>query len=278
MIAEKTLTHEFLIKLEQQEAACFSEHFQRVPHKLAEWLGIRLINNNGYKALMAAGINVLAFNRVIGLGLENPVREKEVDDIIAFYKDAGINRFFVQPGPQAQLPFLPEMLREKGFRHHNNWVKLFRRIDSPMAESGALQIRQIGVEQADIFANVIIRSFEWPDELQQIIALPVGRPGWQHYLAYDEEKPVACAALYINGDYASLAFAATLPEYRKMGAQSALIARRFNDAAQLGCRWMITETAEETPERPVTSYRNMRRLGFEVAYNRPNYLFEVNPG
>jgi hypothetical protein len=36
---------------------------------------------------------------------------------------------------------------------------------------------------------------------------------------------------------------------------------------------MIAETAEEKPDKPVASYRNMRRMGFEIAYLRPNYIY-----
>jgi hypothetical protein len=33
------------------------------------------------------------------------------------------------------------------------------------------------------------------------------------------------------------------------------------------------ETAEDTVQRDAPSFRNMQRLGFEVAYARPNYLW-----
>lgn len=45
------------------------------------------------------------------------------------------------------------------------------------------------------------------------------------------------------------------------------------DAARLGCKWVSAETAEETPERDVSSFRNVIRLGFSVAYRRPNCLW-----
>ena len=85
---------------------------------------------------------------------------------------------------------------------------------------------------------------------------------------------MAGGALYLHGEYATLTFAATLPAFRGQGAQAALIARRFQEAAMAGCRWMLTETAEDTPSRPAPSFRNMRRYGFNIAYPRPNYLLQ----
>ena len=37
--------------------------------------------------------------------------------------------------------------------------------------------------------------------------------------------------------------------------------------------WVSAETAEDTITRDAPSFRNLRRLGFEVAYRRPNYIW-----
>jgi hypothetical protein len=52
-----------------------------------------------------------------------------------------------------------------------------------------------------------------------------------------------------------------------------MLAARVREAAEQGCEVVTCETAEETTERPNPSFRNMRRMGFEVAYFRPNYLW-----
>ncbi len=278
MIAQQSISREFMIRLEQQETASWRDYYRDVPAQVAEWLGVSLLDAGFASAGAVAGIDVLAFNRAIGLGMEQPATESQVDGIIAFFRDAGARRFFVQLSPHAQPRNLPEILQAKGFQYYNNWVKLFRRIEPLPAAETRLPISRIGAEQADIFAEIIVNAFAWPEALKPLIALPVGRPGWKHYLACEAEKPVACAALFIQDEYAALAFAATLPEYRGRGAQSGLIARRFRDAAAAGCRWMIAETAEETPGRPVASYRNMLRHGFEIAYRRANYILVSGEG
>lgn len=71
-----------------------------------------------------------------------------------------------------------------------------------------------------------------------------------------------------------MAIAATLPEFRGRGAQSVLLARRMEAARQLGCRYAVVETAAEQPGKVVQSYRNVQRLGFQLAYLRPNYLYQ----
>ena len=64
--------------------------------------------------------------------------------------------------------------------------------------------------------------------------------------------------------------------YKAGSAQSTsecgLMARRIRDARELGCKMPVVETAEDTPQKGAPSFRNMLRLGFQVAYVRPNFI------
>lgn len=270
-----TLSPELISRLELQEAYYWSDYFRAANPEISTQCGIQLHTIDNAHLNIAAGLDVLAFNRVIGLGMEKPASSEDIDQIIATYSEAGTSRFFIQLSPFAKPAHLPDLLERKGFQYYNNWVKLYRELSPLPEKSTSLRIEVISTDKADIFADIIIKSFEWPAVLKPVIAATVGRNGWQHYLAYDGDTPVACAASFIDDIYASLAFAATLPAYRGLGAQSALITRRFNDCAALGCRWMIVETAEDLPDRPVASYRNMIRFGFREVYRRRNYLFTL---
>ena len=101
-----------------------------------------------------------------------------------------------------------------------------------------------------------------------LFAQTIGKPGWRHYLAAINNKSAAIAALYSGSKIASLALAGTIPEFRGAGAQTALIQRRLNDALELGCEMAVVETAEDTPERPSISFKNLIKCGFEIAYER----------
>jgi hypothetical protein len=111
-----------------------------------------------------------------------------------------------------------------------------------------------------------------PVDLKPMLAGTVGRPGWHQYIAFDDDLPAAVAALYVRNEVGWLGVAATLAEYRRRGAQGALMARRICDGGKLGCEWLITETGQERPDKPNPSFHNMLRTGFKVAYDRPNYM------
>jgi hypothetical protein len=221
--------------------------------------------------------DILSMNRVIGLGMRQSVKPEYVDDIIRFFTLAGTKRFFIQLSPYVKQDDLRDILRDKGFRHHNNWVKLWRKADSPIPEvETELRAARIGTEEALTYGQIIFDSFDWEDErLIHWLASTVGLSGYRHYLAFDKDTPVAAAALHISGTYASLAIAGTLSEYRGQGAQGLLLKTRITDAINAGCQYIFSETAEEMPERSVASYRNMRRFGLEEAYLRENWIYSI---
>ena len=142
----------------------------------------------------------------------------------------------------------------------------------PVPRATPLRLEQIGAAHAGVFAAITCAAFRMPDALQPWIASAIGRPGWHHYLALDAGAPVATAAMHVRGDTAWLGIAGTHPLHRRRGAQGALMARRIEDGIALGCTWFVTETSEDTPERPNSSFHNMVRSGFLLAYQRPNYM------
>lgn len=222
-------------------------------------------------------IDILAMNRVIGLGISRPITSKDIDRIIHFYKRAGSRRFFIQLCPFQVQDKLSGLLASKGFYHYNNWAKLIRPVDIQLPEvQTALQIVEIGKEKADLFSQLVLFSFGWEgSQLARSIAARVGLPGFYHYLIKKENRAIGAGALFVENKIATMAFAATLPEYRGMGAQRLLLKTRIEKVRELGCNYIISETAEDLPGRPVTSYRNMLRMGFEQAYLRENWLYEI---
>jgi GNAT superfamily N-acetyltransferase len=221
------------------------------------------------------GIDILAFNRVVGIGLERPVREADLDAIISFFQEAGASRFFVQVAPFAQPAGLTDLLATKGFRHHNNWAKLSRPLAVPPAPPAAspLTVREVEKWEGTEYGKLIVEAFDWPDDLVDLFASSVGQPGYSHFFALLQGKPIAAAALHVAGEIGSMAMAGTLPAYRGLGAQKQLLHRRLEVSRQRGCTYSVSETGEDLPEKPNLSYRNMLTLGFKQEYLRKNYLY-----
>jgi GNAT superfamily N-acetyltransferase len=267
------LSNDTLRNLDLAEAAAWGDMYRYTPHDVATACGVGIEEYGSAVAGSVSGVDVLAFNRVVALGLAEPASEEGVDRVIDFYATAGVSRFFVQLHPDAQPAELPQWLEARGLTHYNNWVKLHRGTQPVDDAATDLKVRQIDEDAAATFAKIVKDSFEWPDPVESLVACLVGRPNWLHYIAYDGNAPAATAALFVHRECGWLDFAATLPGYRGRGGQNALIARRIHDAAERGVKHLIVETAEAKPERPSPSYRNIVRFGFETAYVRPNFLW-----
>jgi GNAT superfamily N-acetyltransferase len=262
-------------ELELSEARAWSDLYRFASPAAIDACGLDVQSFGSADAVVAVGIDVLAFNRVIGFGAAEPADESAVDKVVEWFRSAGAGRFFLQLSPGAEPAQTAGWLESRGFRHHNNWVKLYRPVADPPWSRSDLRVEQIGPARASAFGAIAASCFGWPAFVGPWVACLVGKPHWRHYLAFDGDEPVATAAMRVVGNCGWVDFAATLPEYRGRGAQGALLERRVRDAAGLGLTHLVVETAEPTPDRPSPSYRNTLRSGFRVAYNRPNYLFEA---
>lgn len=224
--------------------------------------------------------DILAMNRVIGLGIQSVVTYREIELIIDFYKKAGADRFFIQVAPHTVQNDLPDLLNNAGFKLHNHWAKLAKKLDKTITSNPcSFRIERVydNTQQKNDYGQILFESFGWEDpRLKTWLCKTIGQIGYRHYLAYRGDLPVAAAALHVMGKYASLAFAGTLPAFRGLGAQRALIELRLREASEAGCEYVFTETASPSPENPAQSYKNMISLGFEEMYQRENWIYKLD--
>jgi GNAT superfamily N-acetyltransferase len=159
----------------------------------------------------------------------------------------------------------------------DNWSKVFRPAGNVVERSTEVRVAPVTTGDAPVVAGITCASFGMPPFVGPWIAALVGRPGWHFHVASVDGEPVASAALFVKDDTGWLGVAGTLPSARRRGAQGALMAARLQHGAALGCRWFVTETGQDRPERPNPSFHNMLRAGFQVAYPRRNYLPGATP-
>jgi GNAT superfamily N-acetyltransferase len=268
-----TSTKDLTSTLELSEMAAWRDFYNAGSAQSASECGLIAADVGGAVATAAGRADVLVLNRVIGIGLKEPATSEQLEELVKLYAQAGAPRFFLQMSPAASPAEFKRLLLDSGFSHYNNWVKLYRDTSPPPQVATDLTVRQIGGADAESFGRIVAEYFDWPDATRRWVAEAVGRPGWRHYLAFDGATPVATGALFASGGEAWVDFAATLPDYRGRGAQAALMAQRIRVAREMGCRLLVVETAEDTPQKGAPSFRNMLRFGFQVAYVRPNFIF-----
>jgi len=260
-------------QLEKVEIAAWADFYSSADRVVAEKEKI-FVDQIGNTSLTSIGTSdVLALNRVIGFGHDDPDPESTIKQILDFYRTSGAPRLFIQLSPFAPKSIIG-VLEAHGFAYRNNWIKLYCSTENIPKAKTDLDIRVVDSSAGDDFSRVITEAFGWPSGGSLLLSSFVGREGWKHYIAYDGDTAAGTAAMYIDDAYAWVDFAATVADYRGRGVQSSLMARRISDAAAMGVKHLVVETAEQTAEKEAPSYRNMIRLGFEIAYTRPNYFLE----
>jgi GNAT superfamily N-acetyltransferase len=209
-------------------------------------------------------------NRIVGLGLGQPATEADLDRAVAAI-EPGVT-FYVAVAPDAQPPALSDWLRARGFEPGWGWMAFHRGVTDPPPVETTLRIVPVAAaEQAALFGRIVRAGFGLPPAVEPALARAVNA-GWRCFLALDGDEPAAAAGLYAAEGVAYLGFAATLPEHRGKGAQSALLATRIRHAAGLGCDLVVTETGERRDDRPSSSYRNILRAGFTEQAVTANWL------
>ena len=99
--------------------------------------------------------------------------------------------------------------------------------------------------------------------LQQLFEDVSDLPGFVTYVARRGGVVAGGASLRLSNGIAQLAGAATLPEHRRQGVQSALLNERLVCAAREGC-----DVAVVTTEPGSKSQQNVQKIGFELLYSR----------
>ena len=187
----------------------------------------------------------------------------DVRRLIDVFAGHRVQRFFVWLSPGPDMDKARGLLDQAGFSrvHWTGYPTMCREGHSPAHFKTDLEIRQVGPD--DIAAShETLGETLWPEYVTS-----AGKDGFFHYMAFDDRRPVAIAALCIFEDIGYLMAAATAEADRKRGAQQALIARRVAQAEQLGCAVLVSETLHMLEH----SYRNLQRAGFAEAYEKEVY-------
>jgi GNAT superfamily N-acetyltransferase len=262
--------HALARRLERAEASAnarFVEARARfVPASGAQWIEVA-----GAYA-MFDGVNSPC-TQTFGLGLFQMPTNADMDTLELFFRERKAPVLH-EVSPLAD-PALLAMLSDRGYRPFELTTVMYLPLGERMAErmpnisdgGVPLQVRVAGAHERDLWSRTSAEGWRETPEIAAMMLeftrVSAATEGNVRFLAEWQGQPIASGALAIHERVAILAGASTIPEWRRRGAQLALLESRFQYAAQVGCD---LATIGALPGS--TSQHNAERQGFRIAYTR----------
>jgi len=218
------------------------------------------------------------WNKALGFGVTEPVTLELVREVLDFYRANGSTQACLQVAPAALPDDWADICTELGLANRNAWVKLVREPSPAPPASTDLRVGPVTEEWAREWAEVLCTAFGMPlGHLVVMVASVVHTAGFHPLAAWDGDRVVAGANLYLTGDRASFCGAGTLEAARRRGAQSAFFHERVELARRHGARVLVAETYAEDEGEHNPSLHNLRRAGFRELYQRTNWIWRASP-
>lgn len=260
--------------LEAIEQRAWNDMYDAAPADFAAVAGVRRGAVGGFACYAISGAPTVQFNRA-------QARTAAFDaaglaPIIDWMTTHGGTAWALQLPSESITTDMARALGSALLTGAGGWSKLVRSTFPPVIRrGGAAYIDTIiaDASSADTFGRTIQAGFDAPPAFAAWSAALVGRPRWTPVLALDGEDVVGAASLYVEGSIGWLGMGCTLPTARGRGVQTALIAKRIELARLFGADLVVSETA--TPDAATrafpASHHNLRKIGFDVAYERRNF-------
>jgi hypothetical protein len=242
--------------------------------------GVQSLEVGGGRALYGRPGSPL--NKVLGLGLEGPVSDADLDRIEAFYArhNAPVQIELCPIAP----PDLAPRLASRGYvvqSFENEVARLLEEwsLDEPgepakagpypndEAGAGFSRLDDVSVtrtadpDDEETWVRVTAEGFEASEEMTAVMR-QFAHPSIVRYLARIGGEPAGGGAAFLNGGVLGIFGTATTPRFRRRGVQTAIAWRSLMDARG------EADLAIATVAPGSASQRTFERLGFQVLYTR----------
>jgi len=211
--------------------------------------------------------------QTFGLGLFEELTTASLDVIERFLLDRGAEVLH-EVSPLAGVATL-DLLCARRYRPIELSSVMYRPVERlPAGSHGNIVVRVTGPHEAQLWTSISAKGWihEHPELLQFLLdtgAVSSAREQTVCFLAELDGQPGAAGALCIHDGVALFAGAATIPELRRRGLQSALLAERMRYAFEHDC-----DLAMMVAEAGSNSQRNAERKGFRIAYTRVKWRLQ----
>lgn len=216
-------------------------------------------------------------NKACGFGLERPLTDAELDGLVAFFAQRGVE-------PKVELsPFVPQALlaglAARGFvlrEFENVLAQPLSPGDQPLNPLPGGWPAEVTIDRVNPSDEAAVREFievsnsgflpegaPVPEVFMESGLKALRAPTYDSYVARVGREVVGAGGCESSDGSTALFGTSVKPAYRKRGIQQALIAKRLERAREKGSRLAFIISGPGIPTE-----RNAARLGFHMAYTR----------
>jgi len=222
------------------------------------------------------------WNKSLGFDADTPATDDLVAEVLERYRAAGSEVAVLQVPPAALPDDWADVCARHGLAAGQSWAKLLRPADlAPEPARTELRVGPARPADAHDWSVAYCRGFGMPEHAALIDFFGAATDEGTRFhpmAAWDGDRLVASANLHVDGPTAAFCGAATLPDARGRGAQSAFMQHRVDLARELGATWLGAETWTEGEGQHNPSLHNLRRAGFVDVYDRTNWIWRSEGG
>ena len=261
---------EFSQKLERTEARA-NVDFVETRERLFPGSGATWIEVGGAFAMFDSIGSPLT--QTFGLGVFEDATSENLDELEAFYKDRDSDVFHeVSPMTDQSLMGL---LSDRGYRPVEMTSVMYQELrdfNSKAELNSEIKTRIVENSEADLWAKTAAAGWATVHESLEEFMLGFGKiaartSGGHPFIADLDGRPIAAGGFQIFDDVCILAGASTVPEFRRKGAQNALLQARLQFAIDRGCSLAMMCALPGSQ-----SQKNAQKNGFNIAYTRTKWM------
>jgi hypothetical protein len=217
---------------------------------------------------------IVHFNMVIGLGFEYPVTTEILNKIEQVYSSMQQPTYMIQYFDDEKPVSAADVFDSKGYKVAGGWERILWKVQpvNTLATTRNIQVKKVSKEDVDAWAQYIIDLYHYP--VIEWLKGFWGEPGWEHFIAYENDKLVAARSVFIgknNIAWSGVEAPVPIVMTKDLEPDRMIWLHLQQHCFDNNVEYLAADIECPAPGRDTDVYHSYAELGFEVKYLRKLY-------
>lgn len=262
------------LQIEAIEIEAWENMFDAASPAFKEQMNMYYVKVGGGICLVFGKYPVVHFNMIMGLGLSEPITKEILQKVEAVYEKANQYAYMIHYFEQMQPSNAPALFEEMGYCVKGGWERIIwkRQPIKHISTQRNITVKLVNESTAANWEKFVLDIYQYPahDWLKSLWNVK----GWNHFLAYENGKIVACRSMYTGKN--NLAWTGIDTPVPIVMTNDLLPDRILFEHMQQYCidngvEYLMADIEVPSPERNTLIYKQFNELGFTVEYLRKLY-------